>query len=359
MVQFSPSVLQVASVSKTGSAFTQNSGPAVSFNNSTGIISFTGRSANYLQSPSDTLVATITFRAKSSGASTLKYLTGAEVGETIGASGKIKNYLTSTTGTTISVAAKPVVQQPAPSATPAPTTIPGQPQSKPVSPQKTTKPSEAAPEEKDDEEQTAAPLPTTDDLGEPALEPVEPVASEVEGATASTSTLGKLPLVVAGVVGLLAVPVVAALIRNKRYSTRKVMQNPFASPDSKPLTSSTIIGGRYVKYTLALGGVAAYAYEFIDEDYDLDSVILMDDEPNDLLLEQEALEAEDMFDKVAEHPDELEEPVEVGQEPLKQEAQVETKEPAEHDADSVEADNHEPAPSPFILTVPERPAHRV
>lgn len=123
-IQYPAALLEVTSISRSGSVLNRDGGPQVSYLNATGVATVKGYSPSYLAAPSDNLLATITFRAKATGTAAIRYATGSEAGENIGQSGRNRSYLTSTSGTSVRVVARPVASAPAPTPSPAPRPAP-------------------------------------------------------------------------------------------------------------------------------------------------------------------------------------------------------------------------------------------
>ena len=97
-VLFTSSALSVSSISTSGSAFTPTTTPY--FDNTKGSLQVREQ-GGAITKPTDILIATIIFRAKTSGMATISYASTSEVGTTTGST--IKNILTSTSGSRVSI----------------------------------------------------------------------------------------------------------------------------------------------------------------------------------------------------------------------------------------------------------------
>lgn len=98
-MRFSANMLEIIAVSRTGSYFTENNGPTISFNNSNGTLVVTGTSGT-MPSTADVLLATVTFRVKGIGTGSFSFSSGSVAGDQLGG-GNVKNALTSTSGSSI------------------------------------------------------------------------------------------------------------------------------------------------------------------------------------------------------------------------------------------------------------------
>jgi hypothetical protein len=111
-VSFPASRLEVVSVSASGTSFNLSSSFASSYNNTSGLVHISGES-NALGTPADVLVATIKLRAKASGRSDVTFTSDSVVGDLFGP-GKVKNYLTTRAGVSVTVNSVAVPTSPAP-----------------------------------------------------------------------------------------------------------------------------------------------------------------------------------------------------------------------------------------------------
>ena len=120
--RFSTAVLEVVSVSRAGSYFTNNGGPTTSYNNSNGTLVVSG-SGNTLPTVADALLVTVTFRVKTAGAGTISFTGSSEAGDLLGG-GNVKNVLNATSGSSITGESPPPAATPAKPATATPTPSP-------------------------------------------------------------------------------------------------------------------------------------------------------------------------------------------------------------------------------------------
>jgi hypothetical protein len=120
--RFSTAVLEVVSISRAGSYFTNNGGPTTSYNNSNGTLIVSG-SGNTLPTTADALLVTVTFRVKTTGTGTITVTAASEAGDLLGG-GNVKNVLTATSGSSITGESPPPAATPAKPATATPTPSP-------------------------------------------------------------------------------------------------------------------------------------------------------------------------------------------------------------------------------------------
>ena len=245
---FDPSLMKAVSISRDGSAFTSADGPDVKFNNQMGTLTFGGQSTSYIDSPSDVLVASVTFEAIAAGTTNLRYESGAEAGETIGASGKVRNYLTTTSAASVRIAEKPVVQQRVPD----PST-PVALDATPSEPPRTNQVVQA----NDDGQVSAEPMLDTEAV--PLITGNEATLGLVAPETAASSQQFKiLPWVVAILMGMMLVPVLAARLKHSHEMVDHSKVNATVTAPTIGLATKDT-----TKYTLSLGGVAMYADQYL------------------------------------------------------------------------------------------------
>lgn len=215
-LRFPANLLEVTSISKTGSHFTQNNSPLTSYNNSTGVINVHG-SGNLLGTPADVLVATVTLRTRSVGSASISFSTSSQAGNLLGAD-NVKNYLDSTAGAVISIT-NPPTTNPKPS-TPPPTTPPPS-TSTPTTP---SVPRETAP--------SNSSIPDTDSVVPSSAAPSAAATTNTTTSSASksadTSVLSRVPVWLIAVAGgsLLLIGAVVWLWWRRRRAEPMVALSP-------------------------------------------------------------------------------------------------------------------------------------
>lgn len=255
------SQLEVTVTSRNGSALTSGGGPTIAVNNSAGTVDITA-SGNPVATPSDTLVATLTFRAKAVGKPMISFASGAIAGD-YHSDNNIKNYLTGTAGGMLTITAPPVVvpTQPAPAA-PAPAPAPAPTPT--IQPSSNSTPTEPVNSDAPASTGTTAPLtPTTPETPQSSADQNTLSVSAPDGIAASTDKKATNTqwqnTAVWTVAGVLVLGVASAAV----FAAYK--QGLFDVFMTKLLMHS----GRRTKYRMyELGSIAAYcaAYLTLDDE---------------------------------------------------------------------------------------------
>lgn len=239
-LSYNPAVLSIVGTSKSGSVFGSGGGPMIRYSNTTGTLSITGTSADFVPTPSDSLVATITFRAKTATQTSVGITSLSQAGRLVGQT-NVKDYLMSTAGTSVTISAPPVVSAPV-----------SPPASTVTTPTPTTNTSTTDTKTDDTEQEVAEETtsvntePSTTD--EQVLVPVEQEQEQTDVAeevvTEETSSFGWLDWLAGSAVVLVAVGGAAIIVR------RRSAQQQYEA--------------RVLRNLFALGGTAQYAAEYID-----------------------------------------------------------------------------------------------
>lgn len=156
---FSVKYLEVTSLSKQKSYFSESSGRTTSYSNTKGTISVKGSGAD-LPNTADVLVGTITFKGKSASTTSVSFTAASQAGDITGG-GHVKNELDMKTGATVKVSSPATTTAPtkptsAPTPTPTPTPKPTPPDATPTPPSPTS--TDDSPQYADDVSEEAAAL---------------------------------------------------------------------------------------------------------------------------------------------------------------------------------------------------------
>ena len=257
---FNPSSLELVSYSTSGTRFSLDDGPSVSYSNMTGIIEIVG-SGEALKESEDVLVVSLTFKTKAVVTSTISFTGESKAGNRLNDK-NIRNYLTAMSGSTIAALAPPAPVKPAPIA-PAPVSAPQVTQ-----PRQTENPPDAPGEVIDnlesektpEEEQDAIGAVGSGGAGSNGSSQAKEAATSVADSSSSNALRWILMSLV--VVLLLAGTIGAALIRRK-YLLRQLPTQPYLLASEE-----TIITPR-IEHVAALGRLALYAIDNIPSDYDI------------------------------------------------------------------------------------------
>lgn len=228
-VSYNPAMVSIVSTSKSGSVFTDDGGPTIRYSNTNGSLTVVGISEEYVPTPSDSLVATITFQAKKSGKTTISMSSQSQAGRLVGQT-NVKDYLMSTAGTSVSISNPPVVAPPATSVPPS------------VAPTDTMDTDEKV--EKDTSVESPQITKIEPDVTDEQV--VVPLAQEPAVAEETDEASGRnwFTLLAGGVVLLVAVA--GAVFAGRRYIASQRMEE------------------RILRNIFALGGTAHYAAEYIE-----------------------------------------------------------------------------------------------
>lgn len=109
-MNFPAANLEVVSISKQGSYFSQNSGPTTAFSNAVGTISIKGEGV-LMPIKADVLVATVTFKALKAGSANVSFSQKSQVGD-MKNGGNVKNVMDAWTGSIVTISSAPL--QPTP-----------------------------------------------------------------------------------------------------------------------------------------------------------------------------------------------------------------------------------------------------
>lgn len=185
---FSASSLEVTSIAKQGSHFSASGGPTTSYNNTSGTVSVKGTGAE-LPTTADVLVATVTFKGKVAGTTSISFTAASQAGD-ITNGGHVNDALDMKTGGAITVSTPPKTTAPVskitPSTTPTSTPPPDEPSTTPTS---TPTDDESSPQSADDVDEEVAPVVVAEPFWRKYLWPITGGALLITGAAATAVTL--------------------------------------------------------------------------------------------------------------------------------------------------------------------------
>lgn len=242
-LSYNPSVLSVVGTSASGSVFRNDGGPTILYSNSTGTLSITGTSADYVPTPSDSLVATVTFRAKTAAKTSVSMTSQSQAGRLVGQT-NVKNYLTSTAGTSVTITSPPVVAAPTSPSVSDPVVNPTTPTTGTTTPDKSDTTDDTATNDQQVSVNTEPDAASEEQVAVPVIAQDATESSDDTESAATTGWLNWLYWLIGGV-GAVGLTVGAALVARRRAARLQYEDE-------------------VLHKEFALGGTAYYAAEYLE-----------------------------------------------------------------------------------------------